>query len=200
MSQAFGPAQSSGPTLTAGTLTTVYRPAASSSVEKPPPPTRLPLAVAFLSRPAGVVHGVVPEGQRQQEGAHEDQQRKHLQQQREEHHRAAVRLPECEQLAGGTRDIESDQEEADYPNKKDQGFPRLTVVQLTQTRTGGNPGARPAPPPAWGRDVGVVGPSRSGCAVGGKLAWAHRNRSLDRGIQGRLVYCCHIRIQWTSRL
>src|ERR1700687_1164335 len=151
MSQAFGPAQSSGPTLTAGTLTTVYRPAASSSVEKPPPPTRLPLAVAFLRRPAGVVHGVVPEGQRQQEGAHEDQQRKHLQQQREQHHRAAARLPECKQLAGGARDIEGDQEEADHPNKKDQGFRRLTVVQLTQTRHRREPGCQPDTRPTLGR-------------------------------------------------
>src|ERR1700737_1749400 len=150
MSQAFGPAQSSGPTLTAGTLTTVTRPAAAHAVEKPPPPTRLPLAAAFLRRPAGVVHGVVPEGQRQKEGAYEDQQRKHLQQQREQHHRAAARLPECEQLAGGARDIEGDQEEADHPNKKDKGFPGWAFVRRPQPGPAGSQVASRTLARRWG--------------------------------------------------
>src|SRR5438270_11948697 len=113
MSQALGPAQLSGLTLTAAaemgvndatapsagimpnssrrgfTLTTVYRPPSRSPMEEPPSASRLPLAVALLCRPAGVVHGVVPERQGQEERAHEDQQREHLHQPREQHHGAA---------------------------------------------------------------------------------------------------------------
>src|SRR4029077_11558085 len=56
------------------TLTTVYRPAPGSSVKEPPPAAGFPLAVPLLRGPAGVVHGVVPEGQRQKERADEHQQ------------------------------------------------------------------------------------------------------------------------------
>src|SRR2546428_4850325 len=106
IAHALGPAQSSGLTSTAAavmganaaatpsagsmpsssrrgfTLTTVYRPTWQSSVKEPPPPAQFPFAVPLLGGASGVVHGVVPERQRQKEGAHEDQQRKELHQQR----------------------------------------------------------------------------------------------------------------------
>src|SRR5712691_9422786 len=114
MSQALGPAQSSGLTLTAAaesganaartpsagsmpsssrrgfTLTTVYRPASWSSVEEPPPAAGFPLAIPLLGGPARIMHGVVPEGQRQEEGAHEHQQGEERHQKREQHHGAAA--------------------------------------------------------------------------------------------------------------
>src|SRR5437867_11534656 len=98
MSQAFGPARLRGLTLTAEavmgasaasrpsagcmpsssrrefTLTTVYRPTSWSPVNQPPSTTGCALAVGLLGRPARVVHRVVPGGQRQEEGAHEEQQ------------------------------------------------------------------------------------------------------------------------------
>src|SRR3989454_12499765 len=98
MSQAFGPAQFRGLTLTAEavmgasaaarpsagsmpsssrrgfTLTTVYRPTSWSPMKQPPSTSGCAFAVDLLGRPARVVHRVVPGGQRQEEGAHEEQQ------------------------------------------------------------------------------------------------------------------------------
>src|SRR3984893_902511 len=175
MSQALGPAQSSGLTLTAAaesgvnaaatpsagsmpsmsrrgfTLTTVYRPASGSSVEEPPAAAWFPLPVPLLGDPPRVVHGVVPEGQCQQEGDHEDQQREELHQQREQHHGAAAWLPERQQLAGGARNVQRENEQPHHSQQKDRGLFWLAVVELTQAGDGGQPGSQPHTCPRLGR-------------------------------------------------
>src|SRR5438552_8226045 len=110
-----------------------------SSVKPPPAAARLALAVALLGSAAGVVHRVVPKRKRQKENAHEKQQRNDLQEQREQHHGAAARLPEGEQLGGGTRYVQREQEEAHHTKQKDRGLLRLAVVELTQPGHRGQP-------------------------------------------------------------
>src|SRR2546428_1646297 len=122
MSQAFGPAQLRGLTLTAEavmgasaaarpsagsmpsssrrgfTLTTVYRPTSWSPMKEPPSTSGWAFAIDLLGRPAGVVHRVVPGGQREEEGGHEQQQREDLDKEGEHDHGAAARAPERQQL------------------------------------------------------------------------------------------------------
>src|SRR5919204_3422440 len=130
MSQALGPAQFSGLTsIAAGdTLTTAYPRPSASSMKEPPAAARFALAIHLLRRPARVVHGVVPEGEREQKGGHEHQQRDHLEQQREHHHEAAARLPPREQLAGRAGNVEREHEEGDDANEKDRRLARLAGV------------------------------------------------------------------------
>src|ERR1700730_16356903 len=153
ISQAFGPAQLRGLTSTAGAikLTTVYRPPAPSSVEPPPATARLALAVTLLGRAARIVHGVVPERQRQEEDAHEQEQRENLHQQGEQHHGAAAWFPEGQQLRGGTRDVQRDQEEDHHADQEDRRLLRLPVVELTQPGNRGQPGRQARTGTAPGR-------------------------------------------------
>src|SRR5436189_2916669 len=167
MSQALGPAQLRGLTLTAEaviganaaarpsagsmpsssrrgfTLTTVYRPTSWSPMKEPPPTSEWAFAVDLLRRPTGVVHCVVPSGQRQEEGGHEQQQREDLDKEGEHDHGAAARAPERQQLPGRARNVQRDDEQAHDAEQENGCFPRLTVVQLAQAGNRGQPGGQP---------------------------------------------------------
>ena len=111
-------------------------------------------AVDLLRRSARVMHGVIPGGQRQEEGGHEEQQRKDLDEQGEHDHGASPRPPEGQQLRGRARNIERDKEQAHDAEQEDARLACLPVIQLAQPGNHGEPGRQPntGPPPRWVQD------------------------------------------------